>query len=319
MFPQKSTTMVVQPTREAHEALLKRVTALEEELKRVRMEKKETGRSPAEVELKEQKTRGRKASRNSSTNINNETTTLCKHKKLLGQEVETDDGLEWRVKWGQRGAGLSSLLVLICWVARQHFATIVLSGLTLVFISVFFYKNLSFTIAKRLLGEMNVVVIIILSLCNFSIEIARPTVSTAALLGLLYMLTVFAFAFIDAVKVKSRVFVIAIGTFFVLVNMYNIYHCIFGDWDLGVVLLKYTIQENEYTFMKRSTQRSIFIQVLLFSMSGIYTLFKDRKQELMIFATGNIYRETGTASKEVRDTEYSEKKIKSEKRIILSV
>ena len=26
---------------------------------------------------------------------------------LLGQEVETDDGLEWRVKWGQRGAGMS--------------------------------------------------------------------------------------------------------------------------------------------------------------------------------------------------------------------
>jgi hypothetical protein len=38
-------------------------------------------------------------------------------------------------------------------------------------------------------------------------------------------------------------------------------------------------------------------------MSGIYTLFKDKKQELMIFATGNIYRETGTASKEVEDNQ----------------
>ena len=36
-------------------------------------------------------------------------------------------------------------------------------------------------------------------------------------------------------------------------------------------------------------------------MNGIYTVFKDRKQELMIFATGNIYRETGTASREVED------------------
>ena len=34
-------------------------------------------------------------------------------------------------------------------------------------------------------------------------------------------------------------------------------------------------------------------------MNGIYTIFKDRKQELMIFATGNIYRDNGTASKEV--------------------
>ena len=63
--------------------------------------------------------------------------------------------------------------------------------------------------------------------------------------------------------------------------------------------------------MKRSVKRSIYIQVMLFSINGIYTLFKDRKMELMIFATGHIYRETGTASKEVEDKEYSEM-IKSE-------
>ena len=40
----------------------------------------------------------------------------------------------------------------------------------------------------------------------------------------------------------------------------------FGDWEQGVVLFKYTIQGNEYTFMKRSVKRSIFIQVLLFGM-----------------------------------------------------
>ena len=51
---------------------------------------------------------------------------------------------------------------------------------------------------------------------------------------------------------------------------------------------------------------------MLFSINGIYTLFKDRKQELLIFATGHIYRETGTASKEVEDKQYSEK-IKSER------
>ena len=86
--------------------------------------------------------------------------------------------------------------------------------------------------------------------------------------------------------------------------------------DRGVVLLKYTIRGNEYTVMKRSTKRSIFIQIVLFSMNGIYTLFKDKKQELMLFATGHIYRETGTASKDIEDKQYSEK-IKSEK--ILSV
>ena len=32
---------------------------------------------------------------------------------------------------------------------------------------------------------------------------------------------------------------------------------------------------------------------------------KDKKTELMIFATGNIYRETGTASKHVKDNTFS--------------
>ena len=99
----------------------------------------------------------------------------------------------------------------------------------------------------------------------------------------------------DAVKIKSRMFVIQLlGFIFVLANINNVYNLIFGNWDQGVVLFKYTIQENEYTFMKRSAKLSIYIQVLLFSMNGIYTIFNDRKQELMIFATGNIYRETGT-------------------------
>ena len=106
-----------------------------------------------------------------------------------------------------------------------------------------------------------------------------------------------------------------VGIIFILLNVNNIYHGTFGDWSQGVVLFKYTIQGNEYTFMKRSTRRSIFIQIFLFSMNGIYTIFKDRKQELLIFATGNIYRETGTVSTEVEDKRYLEK-IKSEKRSI---
>ena len=57
--------------------------------------------------------------------------------------------------------------------------------------------------------------------------------------------------------------------------------------------------------MKRSIQRSIFLQVLLFSITAVYTMFKDKKMELMIFATGNIFRETGTASKEIEDKTFS--------------
>eukprot|EP00944_MAST-04C_sp_MAST-4C-sp1_P000032 g32.t1 len=299
--------MVVQPSIEAYDALMKRVKALEEENKRLRNEKKDTGRSPAEVELKDPKTRVRKASRKSWVDIYNENTTLHKHKVLLGQEIETDEWLEWRVKWGQRGAGMSGLLGVICFVAEQWNATAVFGVLVLIFFGILYYKNFSFVIAKRLLRETNVVVICVLALCNWVIDIARPHSSITPILGLVYMLVVSGFIFQDAVKVKSRIFVIVIGILFGLLTIQSIYPRIFGDWDQGLVLLTYTVQGNKYTFMKRSVKRSIFIQIMLFSMNGVYTLFKDRKQELMIFATGNIYRVTGTASKDVEQKTFVRK------------
>ena len=134
-------------------------------------------------------------------------------------------------------------------------------------------------IAKRLLREMNVIIILVLGVCNCVINIVRPRDSLDSALGLVYILAVSGFVFLDAIKTKSRMFTIIIGTLFILINFYSIYDRIFGDADQGVALLTYTIQGNEYAFMKRSVKRSIFIQVMLFSITGIYTLFKDRKLE----------------------------------------
>ena len=109
----------------------------------------------------------------------------------------------------------------------------------------------------------------------------------------------------DAVKLKSRLVVIIIGSLSTVLNIYIIYGNTFGNWNKGKVLFNYTIQGEEYTIMKRSIQRSIFLQVILFSMTAVYTIFKDKEMELMIFATGNIYRETGTVSKEIEDETFS--------------
>ena len=59
---------------------------------------------------------------------------------------------------------------------------------------------------------------------------------------------------------------------FVALNVYNIYDNTLGDNNNGVVLVKYSIEGKPYTIMKRSTKRSIYLQVLLFSASGIYTI-----------------------------------------------
>ena len=271
----------------------------------------EGSRTKSFVTKTQSETRDRPANRNSWVKIYNEATALRKHKRLLGQDVETDESLEWRVKWGQRGAGTCGLLGLIFIIAEEYLAAIIFCAFMLLFCGMLYYKNVAFMIAKRLLQEMNVISSLVLGVCNCVINIVRPRDSLESALGLIYMLAVCGFVFLDAIKTKSRIFTIIIGTLFILINIYSIYIRIFGEADYGIVLLKYTIQGNEYTFMKRSIKRSIFLQVMLFSTNGIYTLFKDRKQELMIFATGKLYRETGTTSKEVEQESFV-RKIKSE-------
>ena len=54
--------------------------------------------------------------------------------------------------------------------------------------------------------------------------------------------------------------------------------------------MRYSIGSNTYTIEKRDTLRSIFLQILIFSLNAVYTMCVDKKMELMLFATGHIYR-----------------------------
>eukprot|EP00944_MAST-04C_sp_MAST-4C-sp1_P007453 g7453.t1 len=302
--------MAFPPTREAHEALLKRVKALEEEVKQLRNEKQETSRSALEVEL-EPETRDRKASRNSWTEIYHNNTARRKSLKLLGQDVAMDEWLDWRVKWGQRGVGIFSLFGLICFILSGgtnfgfRIATAIFVAIAIIFAVTLYYKNVSLVIIKRLLKETNVVIIIISTILNWAIDIGRPNSPLSPVMGFMYMLLLNTFVFMDAVKLKSRIFVIIVGSLCTVLSINVIYGQTFGNADKGIVLFNYTIQGEEYTFMKRSVKRSIYLQVLLFSITAVYTMFKDKKMELMIFATENIYRETGTALKHVEDKQFS--------------
>ena len=93
-----------------------------------------------------------------------------------------------------------------------------------------------------------------------------------------------------------------VGIIFALLTMYNIYNLTFTDSGVGIILFEYG---DDYVFRKRSIKRSCFVQILLFCLNGMWTMFKDKKMEKMMFATGNIYRETGTASKYVEDRKHT--------------
>ena len=91
-------------------------------------------------------------------------------------------------------------------------------------------------------------------------------------------------------KLKSRTMVIIAYSAFVTVNLYNIYNTTFGDANLGYILAMYTVENEEVIIWKRSVKRSIYIQILLMSMSGICTMIRDKKLELIMFATENLRR-----------------------------
>eukprot|EP00942_MAST-04A_sp_MAST-4A-sp1_P013238 g13238.t1 len=238
--------------------------------------------------------------------------------KLLAQEYILDESLKWRVKLGQYGIGSCGMIAVICYIAA-HFniallvGTMVFGGITIIFFAIMYYRNISIMIMKRLSQELNVVVIVTYSFFNWAIDIGRPHNLVSPVLGLIYLLVINAFIFIDAVKLKSRKFVVFIGSVFIMLNLYNIYGNTLGNWNHNVILLKYTVYGEEYKLMKRSIKRSMFLQMILFSMSGVYTMFKDKNMELMIFATGNICRKTGTASKDVEDKSFA-RKVEREKK-----
>ena len=103
--------------------------------------------------------------------------------------------------------------------------------------------------------------------------------------GFLLILIVNVFVLLDAVILKSRYLIISFGFLFVSLILYELYYRTFEDTDIGVILLDYSIQGKSYKIMKRSTKRSIFLQILLFSANGIYTVFVDKSMKLMVFAT----------------------------------
>ena len=230
-----------------------------------------------------------------------------RHSKfLLGKEIFLNDDAEKRILWAQRALGVFALFSLLCyiigWSTRSHFVlllAIVSAVIALLCFGLLYYKNISLALVKRLLKEPNVIIIVSLSLCNWAIEIGIPNDSFAVLFGFLYTLIISAFLSFDAVISKSQYMVLGVGVIFVSLNLYNLYGNTLGDWNTGIVLLEYTIQGKKYSIMKRSTKRSIYFQVLLFSASGIYIMLKDKSMKLMIFATGNVYRSTGMASEDL--------------------
>ena len=230
----------------------------------------------------------------------------------MGRETALDKGLRRRVYWGERGLGCFGVIGCILYVLSGRFRStlvpaFVACALSIAFLVLTLYKNISRTILKRLLNETTVVIILGLGGLNLGIEIYKPTdpgMSQAK--SLAFLVLIVGCICMDAVKVKSRMYVLGAYTIFVVLALYSIYERTLGTVDNGIELVSYKIHDETTVIWKRDTKRSILIQVLLFSVKGIFTAIQDKKMQMMLFATGNIYRESGTASIHKRDRRYRE-------------
>ena len=206
-----------------------------------------------------------------------------------------------KIKWSQRGISFFGFFSVVFFILARgtylgyYIATCVFSVLTIGCFVAFYYRNISWAILKLTLKQGNVRVVLISAAMIFVIDILvheSHEVVLSAIFGFVYMAAVLGTVFLDAIKEKSRGFVLTYGLFFTALNLYNIYRRTFDNSELGLVLLKYNINGNEYTFMVRSTKRAIFAQIMFFCLRGIYTMIRDKEMKLLMFVTAKIYRKT---------------------------
>jgi hypothetical protein len=98
--------------------------------------------------------------------------------------ISQRERLPWRVKWGERGAavfgGFGILMYVINSVVFDNLniplLVVILTSFVggIVGLGMIYYKNFSFVIAQRLLKEVNVVMILVLGICIFTIDYAKP-------------------------------------------------------------------------------------------------------------------------------------------------
>ena len=140
-------------------------------------------------------------------------------------------------------------------------------------------------------SQANVFVVLMLAIGIVIVDMLTSTeFFTTFIYSGAYLASVYLFLFQDCVIRKSRALVLTIGICFVAMHLWNIYSNFFTSNNIGVIIFKYG---DDYVFYKRSIKRSIFCQVLFFSLNGLSVMFTDKKMEKLMFGTGNLYRDSG--------------------------
>ncbi len=214
---------------------------------------------------------------------------------VLNTEFVLDDALKRRVDFSQRAVFVACLLSFLSYLfGEMHimfkYFTILFSFFIGIFTSTFLYRNICIATLKRLLKEPNVIFIAILSILNYIVSFVEPKDQFSFVNSTIYIFVVWFVVSLDTIKLKSRIIILFISILFTLLNIYNIYGYTIGDWSYNVIIFEYTIQGQTYLVYKRSFHQTIYLQILLFTLNGMYVLLHDKKLRKLMFGTENVDR-----------------------------
>ena len=132
---------------------------------------------------------------------------------ILGQEIHTDDYIDRRVKWAQRGIGASALLAVLCYITGEivnsyflRLLAIAFGVLVNIFIGILYCNNFSFVIVKRLSKEPNVIIIAALTVFNLIVDIATSHNLLGPVFASIYFLTINAYVFFRRINLEESKF-----------------------------------------------------------------------------------------------------------------
>lgn len=226
-----------------------------------------------------------------------------------------DDGkkpLKRRVKNAQKVCAVAAVVGLILYILADFSLKVYWGVIACIIVYVggfynIYHNNISLVVLKRVFQEVNVLVVLGLTICNVIVDAAKPNNPFSFVMGCAYVICAASIFTADAIEIKSRTMVLTLGTLFSLLTLYNLVRYTFLSDAFEVELYNFG---GGHVFYKRSVKRSIFFNICTASFKGVKNMFKDKDMNLLMFVTDPVYRDTGDTSdgsrKELRrgGTEY---------------
>ncbi len=235
---------------------------------------------------------------------------------LAGEAIDVENSDIKRITYSFKAAGACGLIGMCLFMVNSIFyddgsaegdivlyLMIVPTMFGLGAIALTLYNNISWTIFRRTMRQINVIIMIIYALSNFAVDAIMPENAWSVVLGAIYIALLFLAFLIDAlICLPSRHVTIGLFIAFQVATLYTIYDHTLGPSAKAQVIL---YQGGGYTFYKHNVKRFCFLQIFLFSLNALWTMCTDKKMEKMLFVKGHVFRATGTTSKNVVDERHS--------------